>query len=446
MSKVFVVDTYERVLDPIHPGYARRLLKQGRAAIFRRFPFTIILKIEIPDPVVQPLRIKLDPGSRTTGIAVVNDTTGEVVFAAELTHRGHQIKERLDQRRAVRRNRRARKTRYRQPRFKNRKNKKKGWLPPSLESRMANILTWVQRLCQSCPIEAISMELVRFDLQQMEHPEISGVEYQQGTLAGYEVREYLLEKWNRTCAYCGKQDIRLQIEHIHPRANGGTNRINNLTLACEKCNTAKGTQDLAVFLKKKPEVLKRIQAQAKAPLKDAAAVNSTRWALFERMIATGLPVECGSGGLTKFNRSKRELPKEHWIDAANVGKSTPEQLHIKHIIPLLITAQGHGSRQMCNVDKIGFPCSKPKGAKKVRGFQTGDMTRAMVTTGKKQGTYVGRVLVRSTGSFDLRTKQGRIAGLNVRFFTHVHHSDGYSYQMGSGHSSPASMRGASCPP
>src|SRR6478672_5333802 len=143
MSKVFVVDTYERPLDPIHPGYARRLLKQGRAAIFRRFPFTIILKIEIPDPVVQPLRIKLDPGSRTTGLAVVNETTGEVVFAAELTHRGHQIKERLDQRRAVRRNRRARKTRYRQPRFKNRKNQKKGWLPPSLESRMANILTWV---------------------------------------------------------------------------------------------------------------------------------------------------------------------------------------------------------------------------------------------------------------------------------------------------------------
>jgi 5-methylcytosine-specific restriction endonuclease McrA len=437
VSKVFVVDTYKRVLDPIHPGYARRLLKQGRAAIFRRFPLTIILKVEIPDPVVQPLRIKLDPGSRTTGLALVNETTGEVVFAAELTHRGHQIKERLDQRRAVRRNRRARKTRYRQPRFKNRKNKKKGWQSPSLESRMANILTWVARLTRSCPVTAISLELVKFDLQRMENPEISGIEYQQGMLLGYEIRQYLLEKWNRQCAYCRKQDVPLQVEHIQPRAKGGTDRISNLTLACEKCNLKKGTQDITVFLKKKPELLKRIQAQAKAPLKDATAVNSTRWALFERLKATGLPIECGSGGLTKYNRTTRNLPKEHWIDAACIGMSTPEQLQIKQVIPLVISAQGHGNRQMCNVSKIGFPCSKPKGAKHVRGFQTGDITKAIVITGKKQGTYVGRVLVRSTGSFDLRTKQGRIAGLNVRFFTQIHRCDGYSYQKGCGHSSPA---------
>ncbi|GCF11103.1 hypothetical protein KDI_46670 [Dictyobacter arantiisoli] len=160
-------------------------------------------------------------------------------------------------------------------------------------------------------------------------------------------------------------------------------------------------------------------------------------ALFERLKATGLPVETGSGGLTKFNRTTRGLPKEHWLDAACVGKSTPETLQIKHVFPFVITAKGHGCRQMCNVGEIGFPCSKPKGAKTVRGFQTGDMARVIVTTGKKQGTYVGRVLVRSTGSFDLSTKQGRIAGLNVRFFTHVHHSDGYSYTKGSGHSSPA---------
>jgi len=133
------------------------------------------------------------------------------------------------------------------------------------------------------PITDISMELVKFDTQAMQHPEISGVEYQQGTLAGYEIREYLLEKWSRTCAYCGKSDVPLQIEHIQPLAKGGTNRISNLCLSCEPCNIKKGTQSIEQFLKGKPEILRRIRAQAKAPLKDTASVNATRWALFERL-------------------------------------------------------------------------------------------------------------------------------------------------------------------
>jgi len=83
MSQVFVLDTNKKPLDPVHPGRARLLLKAGKAAIWRRYPFTIILTYAIPVPQVDPLRLKLDPGSRTTGIAVMNDTTGEVVFAAE---------------------------------------------------------------------------------------------------------------------------------------------------------------------------------------------------------------------------------------------------------------------------------------------------------------------------------------------------------------------------
>src|SRR5450432_3918365 len=100
----------------------------------------------------------------------------------------------------------------------------------------------------------------------MENPEIAGVAYQQGTLAGYETREYVLEKWGRKCVYCAKENVPLQIEHIVARARGGSDRVSNLTLACERCNRAKGTQEIGAFLKKKPEVLKRILAQAKAPL------------------------------------------------------------------------------------------------------------------------------------------------------------------------------------
>jgi len=175
----------------------------------------------------------------------------------------------------------------------------KGWLAPSLQHRVETTLTWVKKLIRFAPIGSIVQELVRFDLQQLENPEISGIEYQQGELAGYEVREYLLNKWDRKCAYCGVENVPLQVEHIHPKAKGGTNRISNLCLACEKCNLKKGVQNIEQFLAKKPDVLKGILSQVKRPLKDATAVNSTRWALFNRLKETGLPVSTGSGGLTK---------------------------------------------------------------------------------------------------------------------------------------------------
>jgi 5-methylcytosine-specific restriction endonuclease McrA len=435
MSKVFVVDTNKHPLNPVHPGRARLLLTRGKAAVLRRYPFTIVLKSAVESPHVEPLRVKLDPGSKVTGLAIVNDVSGEVVFAAELTHRGQAIKKALDGRRAVRRSRRLRKTRYRQARFAHRR-KPQGWLPPSLESRIANMLTWVNRLRRCCPIAAISMELVKFDLQKLEHSEISGVEYQQGTLAGYEVREYLLEKWGRQCAYCGVKDVPLQIEHIRPRAKLGTDRISNLTLACEPCNSKKGTQDMQVFLANKPAVLKRILAQAKAPLNHAAAVNSTRWSLFERLQAVGVPIECGSGGLTKFNRTMRGLPKAHWMDAACVGKSTPEHLQNTGVVPLLVTAHGYGNRQMCLMDKRGFPRTKPKQAQAVKGYQTGDIVRAVVTHGKKVGTYVGRVAVRATGFFNITTAAGTIEGISHRDCYPIYRADGYSYQFGRGAAFP----------
>jgi hypothetical protein len=189
MSQVFVLDTTRQPLNPVPPGRARILLAAGKAAVFKRYPFTIILKCVVEHPDVHPLRLKIDPGSQTSGMALVHDPSGEVVFAAELTHRGPTITHALDQRRAVRRGRRQRNTRYRPPRFHNRR-RQAGWLPPSLESRVANVLTWVRRLGSLCELEALSVERVKFDLQQLEQPEISGTEYQQGTLLGYEVREY----------------------------------------------------------------------------------------------------------------------------------------------------------------------------------------------------------------------------------------------------------------
>ncbi len=419
---VFVVDTEKRPLAPIHPGLARQLLRQKNAAIYRKFPFTLILKESRFVPTRSDLKIKIDPGSKTTGFAILNGI--KVIWAAELTYRGQAIKDALLSRRQLRRGRRNRHTRHRQTRFLNR-TRPQGWLAPSLQHRVLTTLTIVRKLIRFSPISSIVQELVRFDLQQLENPEISGVEYQQGKLAGYEVREYLLNKWDRKCAYCNVKNVPLQIEHIHPKARGGSNRISNLCLACDSCNLKKGTQDIEQFLAKKPDVLKRIQTQAKRPLKDAAAVNSTRWALFNRLKETGLRVSTGSGGQTKFNRTRLGLPKSHWLDAASVGQV--EELDILTSQPLLIKATGHGTRQMCGTDKFGFPTRHKSRMQIHKGFQTGDIVSALVTTGKKVGSYMGRVLCRASGSFDIATKIGRVAGISYKYCKPLHKKDGYSY-------------------
>src|SRR5262249_9745927 len=156
-------------------------------------------------------------------------------------HRGHGVHERLVARAAVRRFRRQRPTRYRPPRCANRR-RADGWLPPSRESRLANRATRVRRLCRLAPVVALSQELVRFYTPALVHPELAGVEYRQGTLAGYELHEYLLEQWGRRCTYCHATHLPLQIEHLFPRARGGPDQVSSLTLACRLCNERKGTQ------------------------------------------------------------------------------------------------------------------------------------------------------------------------------------------------------------
>jgi 5-methylcytosine-specific restriction endonuclease McrA len=414
-----VLDANKQPLDPIHPGTARRLLKAGKAAVYCLYPFTIIYKQEVKQTST-PVTIKLDPGSKVTGIALVQND--KVIWAAELTHRGRNISASLESRSAIRGNRRARKTRYRPARFLNR-TRPKGWLAPSLQHRVETTLTWVNKLIKFAPIRSIVQELVRFDLQQLENPETSGVEYQQGELLGYEVREYLLNKWERKCTYCQVKDVPLQVEHVVPKAKGGSNQISNLCLACDKCNKKKGTLDIKEFLSEKPELLRKIQSQLKAPLKDAAAVNSTRWALFNRLKLTDLPVSTGSGGLTKFNRTRLSLPKAHWLDAACVG--VVEILEVLTNQPLLIKATGHGNRQMCGTDKYGFP-SRHRTNKKVHfGFQTGDIVKAIVTTGRFVGKWIGRISVRARPSFKLTAKQ--TFDVHPKYLKTIHKSDGYNY-------------------
>lgn len=437
MQRVFVLDSNRQPLMPCSPARARQLLSRGRTAVYRRTPFTIILKDRVGGDV-QPVALQVDPGSRTTGLALVADFDRgrTVVWAGELAHRGLAIRKALDSRRALRRGRRARKTRYRPPRFDNRTHPT-GWLPPSLRSRVDNVAAWSRRLQALAPLASVAVETVRFDMHAMQRPGIEGVEYQQGTLAGYEVREYVLDHWGRECAYCGATDIPLEIEHIHPRSRGGSNRVSNLALACVPCNQAKGNRDVREFLGRDPKRLARILAHAKAPLRDAAAVNATRYATGDVLKALGLPTTFWSGGRTKHNRTSQSYPKAHWIDAACVGAhGNAVRLEFDQTL-LTITATGRGSRQMCRMDRFGFPRTAAKAARTVRGFRTGDQVTAVAPHGKKAGTWTGRVAVRASGSFNIKTLACTVEGIGWRWCRRLHHADGYTYHTGGGASSQA---------
>lgn len=426
---VFVLDRSGRPLMPCTEKRARLLLERERARVHQVMPFTIrLVDVRAEDCAYQDLSVKLDPGSKTTGIALVRKTKHNgvaVLNLFELVHRGRQISEALTARRGHRRMRRSH-LRYRVPRFLNRGNKQRGWLAPSLQHRVDTSMACVKRIQRYAPVSSISSELVRFDMQALENPEIEGAQYQQGTLAGYEVREYLLEKWNRICAYCATKDVPLQIDHIQPKSKSGSDRISNLCLACEKCNQAKGALPVEVFLAKKTSILQRILAQAKRPLKDAAAVNATRWALVNALKTTELAVETASGGKTKFNRSQFNIPKTHALDAACVGEMTSIIDWQKPT--LVLKAMGRGSYQRTRLDQYGCVRGYLTRSKSIHGFQTGDMVKADVTKGKKTGSYTGRVAVRATGNFNIQTSDGLIQGIAHRYCKVVQRGNGYGYQ------------------
>ncbi len=416
---VFVINKNKKPLSPCSSAVARKLLKENKATIHKKYPFTIRLK-ELKETEAmnkQKYILKIDYGSRYTGLAILNNNN--VLWLAQLHHKTN-IKSKLDSRRGHRRFRRN-KLRYRKARFLNRGNQKKGWIPPSLQSRVDNIKSWVYKLQRLIPLTNISYENCKFDTQLMNNENIKSVEYSQGALMGYEVREYLLEKFDRKCMYCGKENVSLEIEHIIPKSRGGSNRIDNLGIACHECNQAKGNKTAEEF------GFSCIQKQVKKSLRDSALVNSTRWKVYEVLVKTDLSVECGTGARTKMNRINLELPKDHHYDACCIGMSTPSDLYFKTDEVLYIKNIGRGSYQRTALDKYGFPRAYLPRQKYFYGFMSGDMVKAIVEKGKKIGVYTGSVACRSNGSFNINLLKGRVQGINYKNCKIIQKSDGYKY-------------------
>ncbi|WP_327672449.1 MULTISPECIES: RNA-guided endonuclease IscB [unclassified Streptomyces] len=425
---MFVLDKHGYPLQPTSPARARKLLKQGRAVVARHTPFVIRLKDRtVALSEVDGVELGIDPGSKYTGIAVFTAKDGERrgLYAVELAHRGGVVRDKLTARAAYRRGRRSRNLRYRASRFANR-TRPQGWLVPSLRHRVDTTTSWTTRLARWAPVRVVHVERVAFDTHAMSHGSpLAGAEYQHGTLAGTEAREYLLAKWGRACAYCGATGVPLNIDHIHPRSRGGSNRISNLCTACIPCNQKKSDHPVEDFLRDSPRRLARILAQAKAPLRDAAAVNSTRWALWRALDASFPTVHTASGGRTKWNRQQTGTPKTHTLDALCVGRldtltRTPARV-------LAVAATGRGTYSRTRADKYGFPRLHLPRQKQHFGYQTGDLARAVVPTGKKTGTHTGRIAVRTTGSFNVKTAHGLVQGIRHTHFRLLQRADGYAH-------------------
>ena len=299
--RVPVLNMRGELLMPTTPAKARHLVKQGNAKVLQRTPFVIQLTYPTGE-AKQKITLGIDSGYSKIGFSAV--TNKEELISGEVELR-KEVSKKLQNRAMYRRNRRGRLW-HRKPRFNNRVKTKRG-LAPSLQHKLDTHVRLIEQIKGLLPITHTIIEVATFDTQKMQNPEISGIEYQQGELQGYQVREYLLEKFSRKCVYCGKKNIPLQIEHIIPKSRGGSNRVSNLTIACEKCNLKKGNKT-------------NIQKQAKESLKSTAFMNVVR-----KMLVKQVNAEETYGYITKHNRIKLDLPKTHYNDAFVIANGSSQE-------------------------------------------------------------------------------------------------------------------------
>ena len=450
---VITLDKHKKPLGHCTEKRARKLLKKRRACVYRYYPFTIIM-MDLDVRNIRPkhsYRIKIDPGAKHTGITVVEDD--RVILFMQVEHRGDQVAEHLKTRSAARRNRRNRETPYRRCKYKNGRNAKtprpEGWLPPSQKSIVSNIVTWVNRLGRYLGPRDVSIESVKFDTQLMENPDISGEAYQQGTLYGYELKEYLKEKYASTCQYCGGKtdDHRLEWEHMIPRSRGGSDSIKNATLACHTCNQEKGNRTPEEWLSdlqsmKRPSELDKTRMECikrtlsgkttGKGLRYAAWANITRWRLANDIwsIPSVKSIEISTGGRTAYNRHVLGVLKDHHLDAMCVGRHIPKNgYRSTNQLVLYVKAMGRGTRLRGGLDKCGIIENKwTDRRKRFAGLQTGDIVHATIPNGKYAGSYTGRIMIRKSESHDIRCVDGGlVTGTKNTIYTVRQRSDGYTY-------------------
>ena len=406
-NRVPVIDADRQPLAPCTPRRARILVKQGKAqGRHQNGIYHLVLNRTVPSQLTHAASITVNPGSTTTGIAVIqdrNDQSRTVLLGIELHHRGKTIKSNMTKRAQHRNSRRGR-LRHRKPRFSNRR-RKPGWLPPSILSRLLNTLTWINRISKLIAISGIHVETQQFDTQRLADPAVHGREYQQGVLYQTTLRAFVIHREDHRCIYCNRKPGRFTLDHVVPRSANGPTTPGNVVAACERCNKAKGNRPVEEYLKRRPKVLARVQKHLKRPMAAAAHLNAIIPRLLAELRGNNWEVAEHDAAQTAANRRLLEIPKSHFNDAAVLGpirsiRNMPSQV-------LSIRAAGRGQRQRAVVDKYGTPRGRAyrdycrltpqeqaqaptpghKGReKRVQGISTNDLVEIQHKTGTHRGT------------------------------------------------------------
>lgn len=307
--RVFVINMRGESLMPCSQRKARILLKQKKAKIYKYNPFTIQLCYATGESK-QDCHIGVDTGSRHIGLAVTSED--KVLFKGEVELR-QDVKSNLDKRRSYRRDRRNRKTRYRKPRFLNRKRTDK-WLPPSLQNRINHTFRWIDELSKLVPNPVIHIEVGKFDVAKMINPDIQGVDYQHGQLYDfYDERYFVFVRDNYTCQCCNKSKGKiLQTHHIVYRSNGGTDRVNNLITVCTDCHTSENHKKGGILYKWQKEH-KKVKQYKEPPF-----MNTLRKRIFSKYPEAIITY----GSETTPKRKEIGLDKTHYNDAIIISGIT----------------------------------------------------------------------------------------------------------------------------
>ena len=384
---VYVLNKYGQPLMPTSRcGKVKRILNNGLAKVVKRCPFTIQLLYD-SNNYTQPISLGIDAGSKVIGVSATTET--KELYAAEVELR-NDIVDLISTKREFRRSRRNRKTRYRAPRFNNRKNKKEGWLAPSVQHKINTHIKVVNDVCKILPITNIIIEVASFDIQKINNPDIQGVEYQQGKqLDFWNVREYVLFRDDHTCQCCkGKsKDKRLNVHHIESRKTGG-DADNNLITLCETCHTSyhQGLIEL-------PKRIKRGMV-----FRDAAFMGIMRWTFYNQLKFTyGNMVSMTFGYITKNTRIKNSLPKTHCVDARCISGNTNAET-LGYYYKQKKVRNHNRSLHMSTIQKGGRRKNKQT-PKYVHGYQLFDK---VLYNGVEYYIFARRL----SGGFDLRVVGG----------------------------------------